>query len=330
VPASIQPIVYRALAKVPSQRYPSAEEMLRDLERARTEFAATPNVPEEQTLTRAISARELRKYVEGASTPRWNAGQSKQSRRFLFGVAAIVLIGAALLLLPPVRQGLLGLAYAGSEKHIAVLPFENSGNDPDYELVGQGLMDSLTNELSNLDAAQQSLWVVPASVVRSHKVTDATAAFRELGATMVVQGRVRRQGSGVYLTVSLIDSKRLRQIGSAELEDASGNLAKLQSEAVTKLARLMRVRQSAASLASAGTAVPSSYESYLKALGYIQRFDKPGNLDNAISALNSAVQKDSSFALGYATLGETYRLKYQTEPPPRLARRGRRQLPKGN
>jgi eukaryotic-like serine/threonine-protein kinase len=314
VPASIQPIVYRALAKMPSQRYPSADEMLRDLERAQAEIAAT-TVRDEATLTRAVSSRELRKFIDGASTPRWTVAK-KKSRGFLLGAAGFVLAGAALLMLPAVREGLLGFAYAGVEKHIAVLPFEASANDPEYQPIAQGLMDSLTNELSNLDAAQQSLWVVPASVVRTRKVTDPTAAFRELGATMVVQGRVRRQGSGVYLTVNLIDSKRLRQIGSAELEDASGNLAKLQGEAVAKLARLMRVKEPATSLASAGTAVPSSYESYLKALGYIQRFDKPGNLDNAISALNSAVQKDLSFALGYATLGEAYRLKYQTEHHP--------------
>ena len=316
VPPAIKPIVYRALAKVPGQRYANAGEMLQDLERARAEVESTPPVPDEATRTQTISARELRKYVEGASTPRWRAGQNKKSRRILFGVAAIVVAGAAFLSFSRVREGLLGFAYADLEKHIVVLPFENSGNDPEYQPVAQGLMDSLTNELSNLDAAKQSLWVVPASVVRNHKVTDPTGAFRELGATMVVQGRIRRDGSRVYLTVNLIDSKRLRQIGSAELEDPSGDLAKLQREAISKLARLMRVNAAAASIASASSAVPSAYESYLKGLGYIQRFDKPGNLDRAISALNSAVQKDANFALGYATLGETYRLKYQTENHP--------------
>jgi len=317
VPSSIRPIVYRALAKLPEERYASASEMLQDLERARAEISSAPVPADEVTLTQAVSARELRKYVEGASTPRWTASPKKKYGNFLFAVVAIVLVGAALLPFSRVRQGLLGFAYAGVEKHIVVLPFESSGNDPEYEPVAQGLMDSLTNELSNLDAAQRSLWVVPASVVRSHKVTDPTTAFRELGATMVIQGRVRRQGSGVYLTVNLIDSKRLRQIGSADLEDNSGNLAKLQSEAVSKLARLMRVNASTAALGPAAPVDPSSYESYLKALGYMQRFDKPGNLDSAISALNSAVQKDPNFALGYAALGEAYRLKYQTEHHPK-------------
>jgi len=62
---------------------------------------------------------------------------------------------------------------------------------------------------------------------------------------------------------------------------------------------------------------PAAYESYLKALGYMQRYDKPGNLDRAIEGLLSAVQQDPQFALGYAAMGEAYRLKYQLDKNPK-------------
>jgi serine/threonine-protein kinase len=177
-------------------------------------------------------------------------------------------------------------------------------------------MDSMTNELSNLEAAQQSLWVVPASVVRSRNVRDPAGAFRDLGATMVVQGSVTRSGSDVFLTVVLIDAKRLRQIGSAKLEDHSGDLASLQNQAVVHLARMMKVNASEVSHGIGASVAPSAYESYLKALGYLQRYDKPGNPDLAISALKATVQKDPQFALGYATLGEAYRLKFLMDYDP--------------
>jgi serine/threonine-protein kinase len=217
--------------------------------------------------------------------------------------------------LPSVRERFVGLAYAGSEKHIAVLPFANTGGDPEYQPVAEGLMDSMTNGLSNLEAAQHSLWVVPASVVREHKVSDPTTAFRELGATMVVQGAVERKGGKLRLTVVLIDAKRLRQIGSLELEDPVGDLAALQNQAVTRLARIMRVNVSEAAHVASGS-MPGAYESYLKALGYIQRYDKPGNLDLAIAALDSALEKDPRFAVGYATLGDAYRLKFLMDHNP--------------
>ncbi len=310
IPEAVRSVAYRALSKKPERRYAGADEMLGDLEAALSEIMSSPSPAEEPTLTHSVDARELRQYMENASTPRWAVGNSGKARRFLLASIGVGLAAIVVSFLPSVRERFAGLAYAGSEKHIAVLPFTNTGNKPEYEPVAEGLMDSMTNELSNLEAAQKSLWVVPASVVRSRKVIDPAAAFRDLGATMVVQGAIERKGSDVSLTIVLIDSKRLRQIGSARLEDPSGDLAALQSQAVVHLARMMKVKVPEGTSAPAGSVAASAYESYLKALGYLQRYDKPGNPDLAISALNSEVEKDHRFALGYATLGEAYRLKF--------------------
>ena len=57
----------------------------------------------------------------------------------------------------------------------------------------------------------------------------------------------------------------------------------------------------------------AAYEAYLSAMGHIQRYDKKGNLDLAISELRSSVARDQQFALGYAGLGEAFRLKYQID-----------------
>jgi len=316
VPKAVQPVAYRALSKKPACRYPSADEMLRDLEAALAEITSSPASAEEPTLTHSGKASELKQYIENASTPSWTEGNPGKLRRLLFASLGVVLAAIAMSFLPPVRERFAGLAYAGSEKHIAVLPFANSSSDPEFGPVTEGMMDSLTNQLSNLEAAQQSLWVVPASVVRNRKVIDPTSAYRELGATMVVQGSVHRKGAGVQLTVVLIDSKRLRQIGSAALEDRDGDLATLQDQAVASLARLMKIKLSQSVRTPAGSVVPAAYESYLKALAYMQRYDKPGNPDLAISALNSAVVMDPRFALGYATLGEAYRLKFLMDHHP--------------
>jgi eukaryotic-like serine/threonine-protein kinase len=312
----IQPIIYRALSKHPANRHANADEMLKELESARVTIASTPAPLEEPTITRVLSPREIKQYVANASTPRWTNEPPQRSRRFIFAALAVVMAALAAFSFPRVRASLFESAYTGTAKHIAVLPFENSDSDPDFQLIAGGLADSLTNDLSNLDAAQQSLWVVPASVVRTRHVNDPSSAFRELGATMVVQGSVQRKGQEVHLTLNLIDSKRLRQIGSARLDDPSGDLTALQSEAVSRIAGLMKVKAPSSILTPAGSVAARAYESYLKALGYLERYDKPGNLDLAISALKSSVEKDAHFAIGYATLGEAYRLKYQTENNP--------------
>ncbi len=315
-PAVVQPVIYRALSKKPESRYPSSEEMLHALEAARAQITSSPASPEEPTLPRSFNTSALKRYAENASSPRWAAGAPRKTQRLLVGSLGVVLVAALAFFLPSVRERFVGLAYAGSDKHIAVLPFANTGSDPDYQPVAEGLMDSMTNELSNLEAARQSLWVVPASVVRERKVKDPASAFHELGATMVVQGTVERKGQNVRLTVVLIDAKRLRQIGSVQLEDDRADLAALQDQAVTRLARMMKVNVSENARTPSGSTTASVYESYLKALGYMQRYDKPGNLDLAITALSSALEKDPRFALAYATLGDAYRLKFQTDHHP--------------
>jgi eukaryotic-like serine/threonine-protein kinase len=317
VPEPVRPVIYRALSKKPEHRHANAGELLRDLKSARALITSTPQPLDTATLTDTVSPRDLKKFLENASTPRWSGVRGRWPARLLIAVLTLVLFVIAGLAVPAVREQLAGLVYASTEKHIAVLPFENAGNDPEYDAVAHGLMDALTNDLSNLEAAQKTLWVVPASEVRNRKITDAASAYRDLGATMVVQGSIQRKGPSVHLTVVLIDSKRLRQIGSVQLDDSTGDLAVVQNEAVSHLARLMKVRTSENGLAPARSATPDSYEAYLKALGYMQRYDRPGNADLAISALNSAVDKDPRFALGYATLGEAYRLKFLMDHNPR-------------
>ena len=329
LPALLQPIALHGLAKDVAHRYPDAKEMLTDMESARAQILSSGMALDEPTLTQSAPSAALKDVISHASTPRWQASSSslsaaskrKQRRAapYLFAGLAVMVLAAGSLFFSPVRQRAAAvLSGSGGEKHVAVLPFDNIGNDPANEAVAEGLMDSLTSKLSNLDAQQQSLWVVPSSVVRSRKVTDPASAGKDLGANLVVKGSIRRDAKNVQLTVNLIDTKDLRQVGSAVLDDATGDLAGLQDEAVARLARLMNINVTAEGLrATGGRATPAAYEQYLKALGLMQRYDKPGNLDQAVMALDDSIKSDPQFALGYSSLGEAYRLKNQLSPDPK-------------
>ena len=198
-----------------------------------------------------------------------------------------------------------------------MLPLENIGNKPENAALAEGLMDSITGELSNLGAGQQGLWVVPASLVRSSKVNDPRMAARSLGATLVVSGSVDRESNETRLSLNLINTSTLRQIGSVQLSSDTGDLAALQREALEKLARLMNVDVTPMPLQqSSSSVVPAAYEEYLEGLSYLQRYDKPGALNMAVGKLEAAVGQDPQFALGYGTLAEAYRLKYMVDKHP--------------
>ena len=321
VPVDLQRIVYRALSKHAETRYQDCSEMLADLEAVRTSLSGAPVSKRESSKGRSTArSGDIRKYVEEASTSAWRRAEKPQKRWLPWALAGggLALMGCLFFFVPALRQWVQIAGISASEKHIAVLPFNNTGNNPeDAELV-DGLVDSLAGRLSNLDVDNKALWVIPTSEIRRLKVTDPATALKDFGATYVVSGSVLRNGKDVNLSMSLIDTRNLRLIGSASVEDQGGDLATLQDQAVAKLAKLMNLAVSAGTMKNAGgTAAPAAYEDYLTAVGYMQRYDKPGNLDRAVASLQNAIGTDPNFALGKAQLGEAYRLKYVADQNPR-------------
>jgi eukaryotic-like serine/threonine-protein kinase len=320
IPIDLLRVIYRALSKEPATRYQTCREIAADLKEVRSHLgpsAAQAATGKSSGKHAALSSSQqlLRKQIEEASRPVWGTAAAPTSKWhwWLAGFGALAVVLAILSFMPAVRDRV--AAWFGREpEHIAVLPFENVGNDPANEEVSAGLMDNLASRLTNLESGKQSLWVVPTSEVRRQKITDPSSALRQLGATVAVEGSLHRQGQTIDMTVNLVSTRNLRQIGSITLQDRAGDFSSLEDEAVTRIAKLMHIEVTPEMLRASGGAVNAgAYELYLKALGYTQRFDKAGNLDKAVAALNDALKDDPRFALGFAQLGEAYRLKYRMD-----------------
>ncbi len=175
IPIDLLRVMYRALSKEPATRYQSCRELVADLKEVRTHLdpeaiaPGTGSRPPSGTSSRPfsgssrptssrpsnLSTSELRKQIEQASRPVWStvAAPSPTWHRWALGAGAVVVILALLSFLPPVRDRVAG--WFGHEvDHIAVLPFENVGNDPASndpanQAVSDGLMDSLSSRLTN-------------------------------------------------------------------------------------------------------------------------------------------------------------------------------------
>jgi len=228
------------------------------------------------------------------------------------GLIGFITLLSSLLLIPAIGERARGLLFSSNQKHIAVLPFDEAGTSPETEALGDGLMDSLSGKLANLDASNQSLWVVPSSEVRLRKVRSPSTALREFGATIVIEGRFERNNATNHLKLTLIDSKKTREIGYVDIQSEGSDLALLQVEAITRLGRLMNI--STAGNQERGDdepTNPAAYEDYLTGLGYYERYDLPGNIDSAISTLKRSIAKDASFSPAYAALAQAYTMQFQ-------------------
>jgi eukaryotic-like serine/threonine-protein kinase len=277
VPRFLDRVIARCLEYDPKRRYPSANAVEQDLRG-----------------DRLLTRLRQRPLLAAA----WASG--------------VALFVAGLLLIPAVGERMRGIFLSSHEKHIAVLPFEIVGTAPETRALGDGLMDTLAGKLSNLDAVNKTLWVVPAQELRSRDVHDPASALREFGATIVIEGSLERSNEVTHLKLTLIDPAKTREIGFIDLEDRAGDLAGLLDEAVTRAGRLMNISINPGLERDASGPVPhAAYEDYLAGLGYFARYDDNKNIDSAIDALEKATRKDPLFALGFAQLAQVYIMKYR-------------------
>ena len=158
---------------------------------------------------------------------------------FFLAVAASALIAACAWFTPVLREKVERVHLGNGETHLAVLPFDIAKNNPEASLLADELTDSLAGRLANLGAGNKTLWVVPPSEIRRRKVNDPGTALREFGATVVVEAHFSLDRGVMRLKLELIDSRRMREVGFAVLENREQDLLALQNEAASRLTTWM-------------------------------------------------------------------------------------------
>ena len=211
-------IVARAMRHNPEQRYSSAGDLSRDLERYLNGAAARPE----------------------AETAHGNlkAGVSSWRRWPIAAAVLAVILFAALVSRGPVlrwlgQHGIGGATpmispgtVADTVRSIAVLPFEPLGQDMNDELLGLGMADAVIGKMSNL----KQLAVLPTSAVSKYKgpANDPLAAGRALGVDAILSGTVQRSGEHVRATVQLVRIASGRTIWSEKFDQTYTDIFEIQ------------------------------------------------------------------------------------------------------
>jgi Serine/threonine protein kinase len=322
LPPALSDIVQRALSKDLAGRYATAADMLRDLGALAATLSALERTQTIVTMPSQAGARPTRRSSKPSFLTGSILGRRLRRRTVVGSLVVLLLLSPAVFLPPTARQRFatwINVGQPATVRRLVVLPFTNLGNDSANASLCDGLVEVLTSKLTSFERLQSSLSVVPASEVRRRKVNSPEDAQKQFKANLVVSGSVQRDGAALRLSIALIDATDVRQIGSAVLQEADGNFSTIQDAAIAKLAELLGVNTKPDPLqtnSKDGSAVPAAYESYLKGVGMLQRYDKPENLDGAIALFQQTSKTDPKFALAYAKLGEAYRLKYRIDKDP--------------
>ena len=304
ISSSVDAIVKRCLAKTADNRYESVGELCTDIDAILSGGIVS-------------ASREF-----NFKTFLWKS----VSRQWMVPALSILFIGLLVIIFVPTdfrdRLALsFGFKAVPVEKHLAVLPITNIGNDVDLQVLCDGLTETMTSQLTQLEHFHGSLWVVPAKEVRHADIKSAEGARKSFGVTLVVDGSMQMIGDGYRLTINLIDPVLVRQISSASIDFPRDRLASLQNESVLKIIEMLHLElypEIKDVLQTGGTSVPAAFEFYLRGRGQLLRYENEENIDNAVISFRQAIRKDSMYALAHAALGEAFWRKYEASKDTRL------------
>jgi TolB-like protein/Flp pilus assembly protein TadD len=126
---------------------------------------------------------------------------------------------------------------------IAVLSFENIGNDPRWTRLADGITEDIITDLSH----SKDLFVVArnSTAVYRGKPSDVRNIGRDLGVRYVLEGSIQTSGDQIIVTTQLIDAKSGGHVWSNRYVRPAKDLFQVQSDVTAKIAATLTGYQGA-------------------------------------------------------------------------------------
>jgi eukaryotic-like serine/threonine-protein kinase len=318
LPAKLEEIINKALEKDCDLRCQSAGEIRADLKRlrrdtdtSRTGVAAASGSNASTEVSSAARAAPM----SGASASAVLSDRSsdtalavdlakRHKKKIAVAFAAIVALCAALGYW--LYRAKFAASAGGPIDSVAVLPFANSGGDPDTEFLSDGITESVINSLSRVS----KLRVVPRSTVFRYKGKQNAPEQigQELKVRGVVTGRVARRGDAFLVSAELTDVNRDSQLWGESYSKKLADIQNVQEEISKSIADNLRIELSGKEkqeIAKRDTQNPEAYQLYLRGR-YFWNQRTPDGVRKGLEYFEQAIQKDPNFALAYAGVADSY------------------------
>ena len=191
-------------------------------------------------------------------------------------------------------------------KSIAVLPFKALEIDGNDEYLGIGIAETLTTRLSSL----KLLAVRPTSAVLKYASPekDTVWAGGELEVDTVLEGSIRRLGERIRVTARLVSVPDGSVLWADKFDENFTDIFKVEDSISGKVAEALALKLSGEQqkgLTKRYTDNAEAYQLYLKGRYFWNKRTEDG-FNRGISQFKQAVEKDSSYALAYAGMADSY------------------------
>jgi serine/threonine-protein kinase len=293
----LERILAKLLAKLPRDRYATADDLLVDLRSARTHHATGHAMAQRAWRARPVGMPGWRGFAAGfavvalLTSPMW-------SRYLPWGPAGAPVGGPA---------GEIGAAGG----IIAVIPAAYGEEERELHLLNDGLASTLTAGLTRLSVSHD-MEVIPASALHDLGEVTADAVRREFGITLALTFDTQRFGDRVRVNAALVDVAGRRQLAAETIDGDTDDLLGLQEQVSRRVLRMLQLelRPMEQDLLRSGTTESRAYGYYLRGRGYLESPGAASQAGSAIELFEQALRVDAEFPAAHAGLGEALRLQY--------------------
>jgi TolB-like protein/Tfp pilus assembly protein PilF len=191
-------------------------------------------------------------------------------------------------------------------KSIAVLAFANMSADKDNEYFSDGVAEEILNALAKIDDLKV------AGRTSSFYFKGRNESLATIGSTLgvahVLEGSVRKQGERLRISAKLLRVSDGVELWAETFDGTDADIFALQESIAQQVTGQLKVALNAGQqgrLVDVGTGDPDAYALYLRATDVFNRRDSQ-RYEEAIAALQQALQQDPRFARAHSRLATIY------------------------
>ena len=183
---------------------------------------------------------------------------------------------------------------------VGVLPFTNLSDSAD-EYFSDGLTEDLIHALS----LQSFYRVLSRNSTFSFKGKNLSTRLiaREIDATYLIQGSVRRAGTKIRVTAELIAPENGEQLWTGRYDRDIGDIFAMQDELTTNLSAALapEIFRAEASAPARSSVVVTAWDRFLRGLSHYYRQTKT-DFETSIGLFKEAIALDPTLSIAYAYL----------------------------
>jgi adenylate cyclase len=231
--------------------------------------------------------------------------KQKSNRRKWMVLTAIVALVVAGFFLYKARMH--NAVFTGSERTIAVLPFENTGSDKSEEYISDGITQDVISSLSKISSLQKVIgWISVRSFKKTSKSLKQIAD--ELDVAAILSGTIEKEDQKTRIRAELIEVGTNKLLWVDNFEYAGNDFLSIQSKLAIQIANALKANLSPEEkkgITRNNTENAEAYKLYRRGRIFWDTRNK-GSYDSAEQYYNRALQLDPDYALAYSGLADCY------------------------